>query len=207
MEAIFIGGAGNFQIPPAILVSSRKRSSRLGDGKRRHGGLSGSPGRANPQAILGTGVESGHPVSGRYVALGSSFAAGPGIEPGVLEHIFEPFQQADSSTSRRYGGTGLGLTIASQLVELMGGSIEVKSSPGSGSTFSFQVPCDAGAEPSNFRSRVNGGARAQPASPDSRHQKVSSPASAKDVHVLLAEDDEINQLVAGQLLERAGCRV
>jgi signal transduction histidine kinase/CheY-like chemotaxis protein/HPt (histidine-containing phosphotransfer) domain-containing protein len=62
---------------------------------------------------------------------------GIGIPPDKQEHIFDAFAQADSSTTRRYGGTGLGLTIAKQLCEMMGGVIELTSEPGRGSTFRF----------------------------------------------------------------------
>ncbi len=65
---------------------------------------------------------------------------GIGIPPQKLEHIFKPFEQVDSSTSRRYGGTGLGLTIVSRLVELMKGKIWVESEIAKGSTFYFQIP-------------------------------------------------------------------
>ncbi len=62
---------------------------------------------------------------------------GIGIAPKALEHLFQPFSQADSSTTRKYGGTGLGLTISKQLVEQMGGSLGVKTTPGQGSQFWF----------------------------------------------------------------------
>ncbi|MFI5894072.1 PAS domain S-box protein [Actinoplanes sp. NPDC051513] len=64
---------------------------------------------------------------------------GIGIEPDILDRLFEPFAQAEQDTCRRYGGTGLGLTISRDLVDLMGGQLEASSRPGVGSTFSFTI--------------------------------------------------------------------
>jgi DNA topoisomerase VI subunit B len=67
---------------------------------------------------------------------------GIGIACDHIKKIFDPFMQVESGTTRNYGGTGLGLTIAKNIVELMGGTISVESTPGSGSSFSFELSFD-----------------------------------------------------------------
>lgn len=82
---------------------------------------------------------------------------GIGIAPDRLRNIFEPFTQADASTTRRFGGSGLGTTISKQLIELMGGSIQATSELGKGSAFTFRVPLSLGKvqTPLSERKRVN----------------------------------------------------
>ncbi len=116
---------------------------------------------------------------------------GIGIEPDVLRRAFEPFTQADASTTRVYGGTGLGLAISSQLVHLMGGRLECHSEPGHGSTFFFEI---------------------EMALPDALPLVASTPISSPSAeavvgHVLVAEDNRINQVIAKRLLETLGVSV
>jgi signal transduction histidine kinase/CheY-like chemotaxis protein len=117
---------------------------------------------------------------------------GPGLSAEQIARIFEPFVQGDSSTTRTHGGTGLGLTISAALVELMGGTLDVRSTPGRGSTFRVALPIanpPAGSSPA---------ARAQPA---------CAPAPPPGLRVLVAEDGPDNQRLIRTFLERLGCRV
>ena len=116
---------------------------------------------------------------------------GIGLSPKQCETIFEPFSQAESSTTRRYGGSGLGLSICQRLVTLMGGCVTVKSEPERGSVFSFTIgfqPASAGKE--------------QAPAPEKNDLQV-----IKGARVLLVEDHPINQQIARAQLIRAGLLV
>ncbi len=121
---------------------------------------------------------------------------GIGIAKVAIDKIFNPFSQEDVSTTRRFGGTGLGLTIARELVELMEGELQVESTPGKGSCFRFTVAVDVGSVSSVSESH---GAHAI--------LEASNVAGATLMEVLLAEDNKVNQLVATRMLEKLGCKV
>jgi PAS domain S-box-containing protein len=115
---------------------------------------------------------------------------GMGIDPTVQTHLFQPFRQADGSTTRKYGGTGLGLAISKRLVSLMGGEISVESAPGLGSIFSFQAEFG----------KQKGSVDAPPPA-----ELIVSPADPKkNLRILLAEDNQVNQKVATKLLQSLG---
>ncbi len=118
---------------------------------------------------------------------------GMGIAPENLERIFQPFTQADNSVTRQYGGTGLGLTICRQLVEAMGGVLQVESMPGQGSTFFFAIPLKTVTFPVEDVTVATG--RASVLDP-----AAQTFATDKVFRILLAEDTEENQLVISAFL-------
>jgi len=113
---------------------------------------------------------------------------GIGISEDALQRIFQPFEQADSSTTRQHGGTGLGLAICKQLVQLMGGEIEVRSRPGRGSSFRFTL---------NFEKHQPAEGWTASAAVSDAEQQLKG---RKDLCILLAEDDPVNQDVGRELL-------
>ena len=121
---------------------------------------------------------------------------GVGITKERQEQVFDPFIQADSSTTRQFGGTGLGLSISKQLVKIMGGEIGVESTPGHGSTFWFNVVLEPPQTPR---------ASDQPRKKLSDLAADSGPAGGQ--HILLAEDSPVNQMVAKGILEKMGHQV
>ena len=129
-----------------------------------------------------------------FIPLEISVAdTGCGIDPDKHEMIFSKFQQAEMSTSRRFGGSGLGLSIVKELASLMQGDITVESTPGEGSRFTLSILVE---DPS-----FNKSSRAITESPD----KAAEPA--RKLKILLAEDDEINIKLALTLLKKLGDEV
>jgi signal transduction histidine kinase len=119
--------------------------------------------------------------------LGLAFAvqdSGIGIPADRIGKLFNPFTQADSSTTRRHGGTGLGLSICRRLVEAMGGSITVDSVAGGGSTFRFEVLLEASARAGSSR----------------------GPALSGPIRALVVDDHPVNLRILSAQLGSWGCR-
>jgi signal transduction histidine kinase/FixJ family two-component response regulator len=126
--------------------------------------------------------------------------SGIGIAPENRDHIFSGFAQAEASTTRRFGGTGLGLTISQRLVELMGGDLRLDSVLGQGSTFHFTLALPLAAEPVR---RASG----SPDAVQSQGAAGVAPQRLAGMRLLVVEDNPINQQVAQELLASQGAQV
>ena len=160
--------------------------------------LNGDPARIRQILInlIGNALKFTERGSVRLAVTGGSLGAplrfsindtGIGIDHAQQSLIFDSFTQADPSTTRRYGGSGLGLSICKQIVQLMGGDIGVDSDPGQGSCFWFTLPCTP--------------ARTLPA-PDRLPQRAPD---APQGRILIVEDNRTNQAVARGMLQLLGC--
>lgn len=137
---------------------------------------------------------------GGVARLGFEVAdTGIGIATDKLDKLFKPFSQVDSSTTRQYGGTGLGLVICEKLTALMGGGIQVKSEPGKGSTFRFSVTAKVAQNMQKTKTVTQR---------DDTSQKILH-ADFADRHpmtILVAEDNKVNQIVIMNTLSKLGYR-
>lgn len=137
---------------------------------------------------------------------------GTGIPPRAQETLFEPFVQADGSTTRRFGGTGLGLSISRRLVELMGGEIWVESTPAEGSRFHFRIPFPIEAAAADGLPGPDGAGNFSTSS--RAHERVGEidhhdteegeRDAAQALKILVVEDQRVNQRVILRMLEHLG---
>jgi len=146
-------------------------------------------------------------ISAKFTAMGQSGQAdgreselaisvadtGVGIAPDRQNAIFEPFMQEDDSTARKHGGSGLGLTISKQLIELMAGSIQLDSHVGRGSKFTVKIPV----------SRLEQGT-SENSIKFPTHSEAQYKNGVGTMRILVAEDHDVNQVLIGEMLTRLG---
>jgi signal transduction histidine kinase/CheY-like chemotaxis protein len=174
--------------------------------------LRGDPGRLRQVLInlVGNALKftSLGEVSVRVLLVGADQASarlrfevrdtGIGVPADKLVHLFDPFTQADSSTTRRYGGTGLGLSVAKRLVELRGGIIGAESTEGSGSTFWFTGEFERQQDKPAAATAAATATDPAPAPPPSPEQQAAA--------ILVVEDNAFNQMLVVKMLEKLGHR-
>lgn len=191
-------GLGDGDVRIVLDVDAQVPSRVHADGARLRQVLLNLLGNAVKFTEVGTitlGVEvRGEPAPGRIGLRLAVADTGIGIAPEVLPRLFTPFTQADDTTSRRYGGTGLGLAIVRQLVELMGGRVEVTSSPGRGSCFTVELEVDRAHDAAD-----------EPGSPAEPPREPSP--DAHGLVVLVVEDHPVNQALACAFLDDLGADV
>jgi signal transduction histidine kinase/ActR/RegA family two-component response regulator len=182
----------------------------LGDGRRLQQALTNLVGNAikfTPHGGVRIEAQCGQGADEIVIRVSDT---GIGIVPAKLELIFEPFAQADGSVTRQFGGTGLGLSITRSLAHLMGGRIEVRSSPGEGSAFTLTLPMAQAALPQPPQQPEPEAAplTAQPLALQSSLVPLdpsAAPVANPKRAVLLAEDNEVNVYIFEAML--AGQRV
>ncbi|MBP8215929.1 MAG: PAS domain-containing protein, partial [Propionivibrio sp.] len=122
--------------------------------------------------------------------------SGIGIAPDALPRLFHPFEQADNSTTRKYGGTGLGLTITRRLAELMGGEVGVDTLPGAGSVFWFTARLQISSDEDESTPEAGG-----------ENAELQLVARHQGRRILIVDDEPVNLEIARFLLEQSGLRV
>jgi len=149
------------------------------------------------QGIVTVRVAQEPRADGDLTLLYAVSDTGIGLSAAQIDRIFEPFVQADASTSRKYGGSGLGLAICRKLVEAMGGDISVTSHLGTGATFAFQVPVSAAAATPHNQSKT-------PPLIGLSDLNAPRPDGNRTLHLLVAEDDPHMQTLVDIMLPRMG---
>ncbi len=130
---------------------------------------------------------------------------GVGMSAAEIDRLFVAFTQADASTTRRFGGSGLGLVISRKLAHLLGGDVEVESSPGRGSVFRLWVPTGSLANTKMIEGLMEAGLA--DAAPSATHRALPAKNALEGLNVLLAEDGHDNQILVSTYLRKAGATV
>ncbi len=175
-------------LPEVVLADSLRINQILGN-------LIGNALKFTDHGCVSLSVHATHTPSLQSCELLFSVSdTGIGISPAQQSRLFQPFTQADSSLSRKYGGTGLGLTIVRSLCELMGGSVEVKSIENKGSTFTARIKVQT----------VRESAQTDEAS---RGPIANLAEQTKGVRILITEDNPLNSKLLKRMLEKTAAEI
>ncbi|KAJ3277990.1 hypothetical protein HK104_002756 [Borealophlyctis nickersoniae] len=155
--------------------------------------LVGNSVKFTKEGSVSVNVTSRPTINGKWELEFEVTDTGIGIPPDAIDKLFQSFSQVDSSTTRKYGGTGLGLAICKQLVQMMGGSIGVRSAPGKGSTFHFTIQCN-----------IANATDLKPRKEDLPPEILRDIGERYPMKILMAEDNAVNQKLAIRMLAKVG---
>lgn len=181
------------QVRLSIVIDDDLSAGHRTDGGRVRQVLTNLVGNAlkfTERGAVSVDVTCGPVADGHQTVTFAVSDTGIGIAPEELTRIFEPFEQADASTTRRFGGTGLGLTISKQLAQALGGELSAESVVGHGSTFTLSLDLEVVPE--------------DEAAPRANAAEEVAPDIA-GTRVLVAEDNRVNRIILSRLLNQAGC--